>query len=135
MSRGTHVSHCCKTHGCKYGDPTCPVVGGLAGQRYPCEQCADTDTDTDIGYRVFIRTPNGGKHDVTDIMKKYHYDRVLFDEHESDLIARDVAQIEDHLRELFKQDDAKNLLKGAVTLDSLIGQRDHTDDIDHHFMD
>jgi len=37
---GTHVSHCCFTHGCKYGDgKDCPVETGEAQQGGRCEQC------------------------------------------------------------------------------------------------
>lgn len=38
---GVHASHCCKWHGCKYGDPDCPVVAGEVEQSYPCEYCSD----------------------------------------------------------------------------------------------
>lgn len=34
---GTHATHCCKRHGCKYGDEDCPVVLGTAQQEYACE--------------------------------------------------------------------------------------------------
>ena len=40
-----HISHCCKKHGCKYGDADCPVVKGEAKQKYPCENCG---SDEDI---------------------------------------------------------------------------------------
>lgn len=36
---GTHASHCCVLHGCKYGDKECPVVNGSAEQLYLCETC------------------------------------------------------------------------------------------------
>ena len=36
---GVHASHCCKWHGCKYGDPDCPVVSGEVKQEYLCEDC------------------------------------------------------------------------------------------------
>ena len=39
MSIGTHQSHCCVKHGCKYGDEDCPVVLKLIKQSYPCEYC------------------------------------------------------------------------------------------------
>lgn len=32
----THKSHCCITHGCKYGDDDCPVETGLIKQQYKC---------------------------------------------------------------------------------------------------
>lgn len=34
---GVHETHCCETHGCKYGNPECPVELGLTKQEYPCE--------------------------------------------------------------------------------------------------
>jgi len=36
---GVHASHCCKWHGCKYGDEDCPVVTGEIEQEYLCEYC------------------------------------------------------------------------------------------------
>ena len=36
---GVHASHCCKTHGCKYGDNDCPVVSGEVEAKYSCEDC------------------------------------------------------------------------------------------------
>lgn len=36
---GVHQTHCCKFHGCKYGEPDCPVVKGLIQQYYLCEYC------------------------------------------------------------------------------------------------
>lgn len=38
---GTHESHCCVFHGCKYGDVDCPVVLKIVEQDYPCETCSD----------------------------------------------------------------------------------------------
>jgi hypothetical protein len=34
-----HRTHCCKKHGCKYGDSDCVVVLGEVKQEYPCEMC------------------------------------------------------------------------------------------------
>jgi hypothetical protein len=36
---GVHIEHCCKKHGCKYGNKDCPVINGIAEQKYPCESC------------------------------------------------------------------------------------------------
>ena len=36
---GVHKTHCCLKHGCKYGDPDCPVILSLIEQKYPCEFC------------------------------------------------------------------------------------------------
>ncbi len=41
INMNVHITHCCKWHGCKYGDPDCPVVLGLARQEYICEECND----------------------------------------------------------------------------------------------
>jgi len=38
---GTHETHCCVYHGCKYGDVDCPVSLKLIVQQYPCETCTD----------------------------------------------------------------------------------------------
>ena len=34
-----HQTHCCKLHGCKYGDPNCPVANGNIKQDYVCHTC------------------------------------------------------------------------------------------------
>jgi hypothetical protein len=36
-----HASHCCVWHGCKYGDPDCPVETGRIKQEYICEWCSE----------------------------------------------------------------------------------------------
>jgi len=41
---GVHESHCCKFHGCKYGDEDCPVVLQLVEVKYSCEDCNGDDT-------------------------------------------------------------------------------------------
>lgn len=41
MNIGVHASHCCKWHGCKYGDDDCPVVRGVVKQQYLCEWCCE----------------------------------------------------------------------------------------------
>ena len=33
---GIHRTHCCKKHGCKYGNDGCPVELGIIEQDYPC---------------------------------------------------------------------------------------------------
>ena len=40
-SVGVHVVHCCKWHGCKYGDTDCPVANGEVEQEYLCEDCSN----------------------------------------------------------------------------------------------
>ena len=40
-SIGVHAGHCCKWHGCKYGDEDCPVVLGQVEQLYTCDFCDD----------------------------------------------------------------------------------------------
>ena len=39
-SIGVHAAHCCKWHGCKYGDTDCPVANREIEQEYPCEDCS-----------------------------------------------------------------------------------------------
>ena len=44
---GVHQSHCCKKHGCKYGEENCPVANGSVKQDTPCERCGTDDEDID----------------------------------------------------------------------------------------
>jgi hypothetical protein len=37
---GVHKTHCCLSHGCKYGDENCPVELGHVVQDYECESCS-----------------------------------------------------------------------------------------------
>lgn len=39
MSKDVHTEHCCKRHGCKYGDPLCTVERLEKEQSFPCEMC------------------------------------------------------------------------------------------------
>lgn len=43
---GVHATHCCKKHGCKYGDQNCPVELGIVKEVYPfqCEICYEDNT-------------------------------------------------------------------------------------------
>lgn len=47
---GVHAAHCCKWHGCKYGDDDCPVYNGEVEQEYLCEDC-----DWELGEEEYIR--------------------------------------------------------------------------------
>jgi hypothetical protein len=55
---GAHPSHCCRKHGCKYGDDHypeesdlggCPVVDGRIDQEYRCEDCPPVDWTITLG--------------------------------------------------------------------------------------
>lgn len=39
MNKCVHTEHCCRVHGCKYGDDGCPVWLGHKSQSHPCESC------------------------------------------------------------------------------------------------
>lgn len=39
LNWGVHDTHCCKIHGCKYGDKDCPVENGLSDGVKECESC------------------------------------------------------------------------------------------------
>ena len=39
MYRCAHTEHCCRMHGCKYGDDYCPVWLGYKAQSFACEDC------------------------------------------------------------------------------------------------
>ena len=43
-----HTRHCCKKHGCKYGDKDCTVVTGKLKQEYPCESCYNEMTASEV---------------------------------------------------------------------------------------
>lgn len=47
-----HSNHCCDRHGCKYGDPDCPVAAGILTPLYRCEDCPRQR------YTVTPRTPS-----------------------------------------------------------------------------
>lgn len=40
--------HCCKKHGCKYGDEDCPVTAGNESGNEFCEDCRDDMLDEKI---------------------------------------------------------------------------------------
>jgi hypothetical protein len=42
---GTHATHCCDRHGCKYGDKKCPVELGKVKQETPCIDCHEAGPD------------------------------------------------------------------------------------------
>ena len=44
---GVHIAHCCKWHGCKYGDPDCPVVSGEVKQEVLCWRCKEVLEEED----------------------------------------------------------------------------------------
>lgn len=52
---GVHASHCCKWHGCKYGDPDCPVANGEVEQEYLCEDCYEDLEDEEWVRKRLVR--------------------------------------------------------------------------------
>lgn len=56
-----HQGHCCKGHGCKYGDVNyCPVWTGSVVQDYPCEMCDfDKERIEKILHEIFDFEMNG----------------------------------------------------------------------------
>lgn len=53
-SVGVHAAHCCKWHGCKYGDRDCPVANGEVEQLYACEDCWHVLEDENY-YRQIVK--------------------------------------------------------------------------------
>lgn len=50
-----HVTHCCLTHGCKYGsNKPCAVARGYFQQDHPCEQCDEDLEDAREGYGIAL---------------------------------------------------------------------------------
>lgn len=41
IDKCVHTEHCCYIHGCKYGDPDCPVEFGFKPQSFECEECQE----------------------------------------------------------------------------------------------
>ncbi len=41
---GSHITHCCGKHGCKYGKDDCPVEQKEYAQKYACEYCVSSET-------------------------------------------------------------------------------------------
>lgn len=62
---GVHRTHCCKWHGCKYGDENCPVVKGEVEQVYLCEDCMEDLRLEDY----YIKTANNLK-EIKDFQKR-----------------------------------------------------------------
>lgn len=52
--KNVHTEHCCKEHGCKYGDKLCPVVDGTQKQSYPCEDCKPVVASASIEDHKFL---------------------------------------------------------------------------------
>ena len=51
----SHGSHCCKKHGCKYGDDECPVVLGIIKQEYRQECCDISDILLTEAYMAILK--------------------------------------------------------------------------------
>lgn len=63
---GVHRTHCCKKHGCKYGDKDCPVELGLIVQDYPCmdgddinDPCFEDTIDFQMKYDEYRKVLEG----------------------------------------------------------------------------
>ena len=52
-----HASHCCKWHGCRYGDKNCPVVNGEIEQLWLCDDCYEEMDKADYYTSVIARLP------------------------------------------------------------------------------
>ena len=62
---GSHPTHCCKWHGCKYGDLDCPVVTGKVKQVYLCEYCYE-DLENEDYYRLTVKAIDEIKEFIKD---------------------------------------------------------------------
>ena len=61
-----HTSHCCRAHGCAYGDEDCPVETGAELQEYPCESCTyEVEQYPETQRRVIVQTEGRGGKWVT----------------------------------------------------------------------
>lgn len=67
--KDVHTEHCCAEHGCKYGDPDCPVVNDIKLQSYPCERCdEDARDDEKQGEAIYraVYQHQGGKWEANE---------------------------------------------------------------------
>ena len=46
----SHSGHCCRRHGCKYGDEDCPVENDSEKQEFPCESCTSEEHLTIVAF-------------------------------------------------------------------------------------
>lgn len=72
--KDVHTEHCCRQHGCKYGDADCTVELGIVSQSHPCEHCDDgwsTGEPTEPGHYWFYGWVHG-EHRKTDHHGKPH---------------------------------------------------------------
>jgi hypothetical protein len=52
MEKDVHTEHCCKRHGCKYGNLDCTVAHGNKIQSYDCEACGYEYSDENSEFRM-----------------------------------------------------------------------------------
>lgn len=61
-----HSTHCCSTHGCKYGDEDCPVVLGTdpgISEEW-CEDCQYDKNDPEVQERKRLKAENAKMREV-----------------------------------------------------------------------
>lgn len=69
---GTHITHCCEIHGCKY-NKECPVEDKVAIQAYLCEYCRTpeelrqeiSDLQAQLEWVVALETKQKEENNVT----------------------------------------------------------------------
>lgn len=75
---GTHQTHCCIQHGCKYGNANCPVVNETVVQEYACEDCGNTKpwivTRVSVSEEVFLGCKNITRHHFIFDNTKYSFE-------------------------------------------------------------
>jgi hypothetical protein len=49
-----HTEHCCNIHGCKYGDPKCPVSTSVKKQSFACEYCVEESEEMESMKEVVL---------------------------------------------------------------------------------
>lgn len=117
-SVGVHVAHCCKWHGCKYGDPDCPVANGEAEQEYLCEDCSNILEEEDLPEVVYYR-----KEDAVACLKclpsanavlKSDFERL---QAEHDALIKNYAEcMKDYAKEIFDELESYRNIQGDLIL-------------------
>jgi len=78
---GVHRTHCCKKHGCKYGDEDCPVELGIIEQEYKeCQVGHDLDEPCDNREIELLNRIKEALADLTTLADGYENDYVEFSE-------------------------------------------------------
>jgi len=124
---GTHRTHCCVAHGCKYNDRDCPVETGKIKQDYTCEYCSQDGIDNleDL-QRYVMRSMN----DVHPLVSEEDYAKLYGGEPVTDTQEEVPVSLELLQRvwyEMYRNPPEDNLVEFQDTMDDVIDLLDKWD--------